>query len=275
MKKKRSVVVACLLSAIQTGLGLLYVGKPLIAVVIPIAALLLFLLARVTGLVFQPFGILTLIVVLVGGWIGVIAWSGIAAHRAGEVTLRRFQRWYVYVAFAVAVSFAIHVALVHRAVWLGYETYRLPSASMADTLISGDYIVDDSWYYRGGREPLRGEIVICAYPQTRGVNYVRRVIGVPGDLVEMRSGQVLINGVPLNEPYVIPGHNKKASELNLRYQVQPESYFVMGDNRDMSYDSRYAGAVARDSISGHVRSIWFSYVSSAGVRSDRIGMPVQ
>ncbi|MGA8708571.1 MAG: signal peptidase I [Steroidobacteraceae bacterium] len=274
MKKKRRVIVACLLSAIQAGLGLLYVGKPRMALVISTVPLLLFLLARVTGIIFQPWGMGALLLVVLVFWFGIIVWSGVAAHRSGEVTLSRLQRWYVYLAFWVTVLVAAQVVVAHRAQWLGFETYRLPSASMADTLIQGDFIVDDSWAYRL-KSPLRGEIIVCAYPSNTKVKYVRRVIGLPGETVEFKDGQVFINGLHLSEPYVMPEHNLRTINTSLKIQVPLVSFFVLGDNRDNSYDSRYQGPVYGKDVAGRVKSIWFSYGSEAGVRVDRIGTLVR
>ncbi len=95
----------------------------------------------------------------------------------------------------------------------------------------------------------RGDIILFYYPKDESKTYIKRVIGLPGEVVEVREGQVLINGQAIEEPYVLPQNNlSKFSELPK--QVPPDSYYVMGDNRDNSSDSRYWGTVPRKLVYG-------------------------
>jgi signal peptidase I len=272
MKRKRSVLFACALSVLQPGLGHLYVGKPLYAVAIPVAVLLVYLMVRLSGFIFQTWGAIALSFLLIAAWLVIILSSGSAAKRAGARDLSRYQRWYVYVGYFVVVWAAFQGALAHWSQWFGFETYHLPTASMADTLLSGDYIIADSWAYRAARQPQRGDLVICSFPASPRARYVRRVIGLPGDEIVNNGRHILINNVQLDEAYVAPTHNIKSSAISFYYLVPPDSVFVLGDNRDSSYDSREVGAVSRAAIFGHVRTIWFSYDSKIGIRVNRIGM---
>lgn len=95
----------------------------------------------------------------------------------------------------------------------------------------------------------RGDIVVFWYPKEPDKSYVKRIIGMPGETVEVRDGRVLINGTELEEAYLDDTHNQSLSPLSAK-KVEPHHYFVMGDNRDNSSDSRYWGLVPEKYIYG-------------------------
>jgi signal peptidase I len=121
----------------------------------------------------------------------------------------------------------------------------------------------------------RGDVVVFKYPEEPARDFIKRVIGLPGDTVELRDKKVLINGTPLEEPYVHfldpPGTTDEFREVTSfdvreRYgpvAVPPNQYFVMGDNRDNSQDSRYWGFLPRDYIKGKALVIYWSYDAGA------------
>lgn len=147
------------------------------------------------------------------------------------------------VALALLVRGALHI-------------YSIPSRSMAPTLEPGDQIVVTR-YLTGN--PDRGHVVV--FESSEGL-VVKRVIGVPGDLVDSRLGRVRIGGYTLAEPYVL----RSAATGAIDAQVVPaECYFVLGDNRDDSIDSRNRGVVPRDRIVGRARMVLWS---SASMRED-------
>jgi signal peptidase I len=171
------------------------------------------------------------------------------------------------------------------------QAFQIPSPSMENTLLVGDYLLVDKLCYGGGvgdhvmpyRRVQRGDIVVFHYPITPAQHFVKRVIGVPGDRVRLVNKQVFVNGVALKEPYahfsrpandlfrdnfprldVAPGETPEWWLL-LRKLVEdgqlivPEGhYFVMGDNRDDSYDSRYWGFVPGANIIGRPLLIYWS-----------------
>lgn len=143
-------------------------------------------------------------------------------------------------AIAVALGLAVRGAL---------HIYAIPSASMAPTLEPGDQIVVTP-YFRG--LPERGHVVVFESPSERGQLIVKRVIGTPGDLVDSRLGYVRVGGRTLAEPYVL----RPASAGAIGAQIIPaDSYFVLGDNRDDSLDSRSWGVVPRNLIVGRARLV--------------------
>lgn len=178
------------------------------------------------------------------------------------------------------------------------QAFQIPSPSMENTLLVGDYLLVNKLCYGSGgvgnflmpyRRIRRGDIVVFHYPVTPAQHFVKRVIGVPGDRVRLVNKQVFVNGVPLKEPYAhftrplndafrddFPRLDVAAGEtpewwLTLRKLVEdgqlivPEGYyFVMGDNRDDSYDSRYWGFVPAANIIGRPLLIYWSVRGEEG-----------
>jgi signal peptidase I len=178
------------------------------------------------------------------------------------------------------------------------QAFQIPSPSMENTLLVGDYLLVNKLCYGSGsvrnflmpyRRIQRGDIVVFHYPLTPAQHFVKRVIGVPGDHLRLVNKQVFVNGIPLQEPYahftrpandrfrddfprldVAPGETPEWW-LTLRRLVEdgqliiPQGYyFVMGDNRDDSYDSRYWGFVPRANIIGRPLLIYWSVRGDEG-----------
>ena len=173
------------------------------------------------------------------------------------------------------------------------QAFQIPSESMENTLLIGDYLLVDKLRYGGGgnwnrlmpyRQVQRGDIIVFRYPLNPSQHFVKRVVGVPGDRVRLINRQVYVNGNPLRENYVVhssPVHDAFRDEfprLNLPVPglegtwwlqmkklvdegelIVPEgNYFVLGDNRDESSDSRYWGFVPRENIIGRPLLIYWS-----------------
>jgi signal peptidase I len=178
------------------------------------------------------------------------------------------------------------------------QAFQIPSPSMEKTLLIGDYLLVNKLCYGGGsladsvmpyRPVRRGDIVVFHYPVTPALHFVKRVIGVPGDRIRLINKQVYVNGTPLKEPYIQltrPTNDvfrDSFPKLDIAPGVTPEwwiqlrklvengqlivpqgNYFVMGDNRDDSYDSRYWGFVPQANIIGRPLLIYWSVKGSEG-----------
>lgn len=146
----------------------------------------------------------------------------------------------VAIALAAAARAAVHI-------------YSIPSRSMAPTLEPGDQIVVTR-YFRGA--PERGHVIVFRSPSGSDELIVKRVIAIPGDLVDSRLGRVRIGGHTLPEPYLL----RAAASGSIEPQVIPaDSYYVLGDNRDDSLDSRSWGVVPRTHVVGRARMVlWTS-----------------
>ncbi|ADC89368.1 signal peptidase I [Thermocrinis albus DSM 14484] len=163
------------------------------------------------------------------------------------------------------------------------QAYNIPSGSMQPTLLVGDFILVNKLVYRFS-EPRRGDIVVFHWPKDPSIDFVKRIVGVPGDTVEIRGTQLYINGKPVPMRFVGRGNDMGSPVLKYEetlpngvthivqfYEDPPFPrmdfgpitipdgfYFVMGDNRDNSEDSRYWGLLPRENIVGKVFVIYFS-----------------
>jgi len=132
---------------------------------------------------------------------------------------------------------------------------------MMDTLQDREVMLVTKPEYIFG-QPQRGDVVICKYPN-RTENFVKRLIGIPGDTIEIKNDVVYLNGEALDEPYLTPARNDDGFSMDL-ITLGDDQYFVMGDNRDNSHDCRnmyngIPGTLTRSQIVGHVRCIIFPF----------------
>jgi len=154
-----------------------------------------------------------------------------------------------------------------------FQQSKIPTGSMIPTLLIGDYIMVNKHVYAPTsfawekkllpiRDIRRGDIIVFKFPEEPEKDYIKRVIGVPGDVVEVRHRDLYLNGVLQSEPYVQhispAGINIDADDYGPT-KIPPDRYFAMGDNRDNSRDSRSWGFVPRDYIKGRAFVIFWSY----------------
>jgi signal peptidase I len=153
--------------------------------------------------------------------------------------LNELRGWARDLVFAIAAAVIIVVFL--------YQPVKVEGTSMLPELVDQERIFVNKFVYRLDSIEA-GEIVVFWYPLDTSKSYIKRVVGVPGDVVEIRRGRVLVNGDPVNEAYV------PASFVDSRsfppIVVTPDHYYVLGDHRNQSNDSRMWGLVPRDNIYG-------------------------
>jgi signal peptidase I len=191
------------------------------------------------------------------------------------------------------------------------QPFRIPSGSMEPTLRVGDFLLVDKQSYAPGSEldrlllpparVKRGDLVVFHYPVEPWLRLVKRVVGLPGDRIRMRGGQVLVNGEVLEEPYAFyspsrpngfrddfPSLLEADPNVDLRWWIQlrgsvvdrdvivpADSYFVLGDNRNDSEDSRYWGFVPRSAIVGRPLLVYFTIPAAEDIRGNSVGKRVR
>jgi signal peptidase I len=167
--------------------------------------------------------------------------------------------------YTESIIIAVLLAMVIRTYLV--QAFKIPSGSMEDTLAIGDHLLVSKFLYGTKipfvdgkilkiRDPRQGDVIVFEYPEDPSKDFIKRVVGVPGDVVEGKDKKVYVNGKLYENPHEI--HKEKdiiPKEVNPRdtfapVTVPPDSYFVMGDNRDRSYDSRFWKFVRRDQIKG-------------------------
>lgn len=201
--------------------------------------------------------------------------------------------WEVVQVFLLAL---LMVMLIRNVV----QNYRIDGISMEPNFHDGQFLIVNRYAYCPGihleipivnvklfektwctNQPRRGDVIIFEYPRDPSRDFIKRVIGLPGETVELRRKVVHINGQPLEEPYVTllqpprPGGESSVFDLRESYGpvvVPPGHYFVMGDNRDNSRDSRYWGFLPGHYVKGKALFVYWSYdagpEAAAGARAD-------
>jgi signal peptidase I len=177
----------------------------------------------------------------------------------------------------------IAVIFVNFARIFVFQAFKIPTGSMEDNLKVGDHIIVNKFIYGPAPNSLKGfiplrdiqrtDIIVFRYPLQPDTDFVKRVIGMPGDILEIRDKKVSINGKQLDEPYVIhedstiyplqpalPEPYRSRDQFG-PYTVPPGQYFAMGDNRDRSSDSRYWGTVPRGMIKWRAFMLYWSFAS--------------
>ncbi len=160
--------------------------------------------------------------------------------------IKELVGWIVSILLIVAVSYLI-------VTFVGQRT-QVSGSSMETTLSDGDHLIVDKISYRF-REPQRYEIVVFPYRYEKNTYYIKRIIGLPGETIQIKDGQILIDGETYQENGEFPGI-ENAGVAETKVALDSGEYFVLGDNRNNSEDSRYAdmGNVKKRNIIGKV---WF------------------
>lgn len=187
---------------------------------------------------------------------------------------RDIRRKSVFREYFEAIVIAIILALFIRTFVI--QAFKIPSGSMLPTLLIGDHLLVNKFQY-GIRMPVtgqllvpikhpkQGDIIVFRFPKDRSIDYIKRVIGTPGDTVEIRDKKVYVNGNAIDDPHA---HLSSSTILSANASPRdnfgpilvPEGkFFVMGDNRDNSYDSRFWGFVDERDILGKAFILYWSW----------------
>jgi signal peptidase I len=185
--------------------------------------------------------------------------------------------------YAESIIIAVIMALFIRTFVV--QAFKIPTGSMEPNLLIGDHLLVNKFVFGPGgpervllpsRDIRRGDVVVFKYPEDPERDFIKRVIGLPGETIELRDRKVLINGTAVDEPYAhyLPRpdndalHEYTPDDVRDAYgpvQVPADAYFVMGDNRDNSQDSRYWGFLPRAHVKGRALFIYWSFEPDGGV----------
>jgi signal peptidase I len=186
-----------------------------------------------------------------------------------------------------AIVVAVILALFIRTFVV--QAFKIPSGSMMNTLLIGDHILVNKFIYGVKlpfvkktiipvHNPQRGDIIVFEFPEDPSKDFIKRVIGIGGDTIEIRNKQLIVNGTPVknihaiyNDPKIYDGRTQPRDNLG-PIKVPQGKLFVMGDNRDSSYDSRFWGFVDLSAVKGEAFIIYWSWdKENFGVRWNRLG----
>lgn len=192
--------------------------------------------------------------------------------------------------YVESILWAVVLALIIRTCVI--QSFKIPSGSMLDTLVIGDCLLVNKFIYGIKvpftdlrlpkiRDPKRGDVIVFKYPEDRSKDFIKRLIGTPGDQIQIRDKRVYINGNLYQNPQEVHKDPQiLPRELNQRdnfgpVRVPADGYFVMGDNRDNSYDSRFWGFVPQADVVGLAFIKYWSWDQSRWLpRWQRIGKPI-
>jgi signal peptidase I len=184
--------------------------------------------------------------------------------------------------YAEALIIALVLALFIRTFVV--QAFKIPSGSMLQTLQIGDHLLVNKFKY-GIHMPFMDryifefdgpdfqDVIVFEFPEDPSKDFIKRVVGKPGDVIEVRDKKFYRNGESLNEEYIQNTDDRVADSRDNfgPYTVPEGSYFVLGDNRDESYDSRFWGVVEREKILGKAWIIYWSWEGVSNIRWNRIG----
>jgi signal peptidase I len=195
------------------------------------------------------------------------------------------REWVESICVAVILAFFVRTFVV--------QAFKIPSGSMEPNLLIGDHLLVNKFVFAPTLTSLertllpidpirRGDIIVFKYPEDPTRDFIKRVIGLPGDTIEMHNKKVYVNGKPLDEPYahfIYPpdegasgAPDTETADLLREFApmtVPADNYFMMGDNRDNSQDSRYWGFMPRDYVKGKALFVYFSFGEGGGLANIR------
>ncbi len=282
----RNPIWAVLLSIAATGLGHIYCGRLLKGLILFFASFafapIIVLAAQNAASAFMLALVIGSLMLLLGVFIYALVDAGLLARRIrGGYQLRDYNRWYIYLLFiVVALSYPTNLASSIRGHVL--QAFKIPTQSMAPGILAGDRILLNKSIYKI-KPPHRGDVVVFIYPDDRRLYYIKRIVALPGDTIEIKNNKIMINDQPLSYRDITP---QPELNLNLDGAVQPQeennigrSYpilndsaqmenmsrisvphgacFVLGDNRSDSKDSRHFGPIPLADVKGRVDYIYW------------------
>ena len=295
IKHRRLPWLAVVLSWIMAGLGHIYCGRFVKGLIFTFLVCI-FIPVFFGALSVGPSSV-RVIVIILSFLISIVIWLAAiidswhtAKHTSASYTLKDYNRWYVYVLLVLmGTGGSTQIAFNIRTTLL--EAFRVPTASNYPTIVPNDRILANKLAYKN-RDPKRGNLIVFLNPEDRRQNYIKRVIAIAGDTVEIKDGQLYINdeqlqrqklaqsaldnikvevnGEPLegdifeetngNAHYKIflagPPHNQRTTDFT-KITVPEHHCFVLGDNRNLSHDSRHFGPVSLATVIGRADYLYW------------------
>ena len=285
-ENKRNPIFSGIFSLLVPGLGQLYNGQMKKSIVI--YSLWLFptiLIMPLFDLQYTFIGILIFAIISTIIYIFAFIDAIIISTRLKNYSLQNFNRWYIYILIilsATAISF-----LFDEESYLGINSFSFPTSSMEPTILNGDYLMVDLEYYEN-KDPKPSDIIIFDYPKQPELSYLKRCIAISGQVVEIKDKVVLVDEIKFPDDSLVqfkdPKIYKKDEGTNFfpiynnlgsrdcfgPIKIPEGKYFVLGDNRDNSSDSRYWGFVPRENIYGKAMFLYFSWDKKADSIFDKI-----
>lgn len=279
--RKRKPLIAAILSSVTPGLGQVYNGQIIKGLFLFLASNLFIVLLSFTGLQFSFYGLAALIMLSLLFWLAIVLEAFFAAKKIKEIPLKTYNKWSIYL---LIVFLTIGIDSVSTEFFiqdiLRIKGYKIFTSSMQPTLQKGEYIMTDLKHYRS-HTLKRGDLVVYKFPENPSEDSLKRVVALEGEKLEIKNRQVYINNTPLQEDYRTSALSRTdfPTKVSVSQGVLKDNHgpvivpwgtcFVLGDNRDNSYDSRHWGFLPIKNIKGKARYIYLSFDIT------RIGMNIK
>jgi len=272
LTKNRNPFFSSFLSLLVPGLGQLYNGELNKAVIFYLAQFALFIPLFAISLQYTPRGLFIILLIVVLFYFFAMGEATLQSFIKKSVDLKPYNKWYVYVLIIIIANLiAGGFNTVFRQSLIGIKPFYLPSASNVPTLLVGDQVIVDL----RKKSPIKGTFIVFKFPDDPKKDYLKRVIAIENDSLEIKNKHVFVNNIMLNEPYSVHEDNKilpknVSSRDNFGpIQIPSGKIFVMGDNRDHSFDSRFFGSIDKTAIIGTALYIYWARDKK------RVGMLIQ
>ncbi len=268
--------LAALLSLVLPGFGQFYVGDANRALGFLLAFALMGIPVIVVISLLLPIELTGVSVALatlasIGIWVYAIVDAWRQARRCDPFIPAAWQTRTVYTSVFLLIAFVLLPSVLGFVRQNLVQAFHIPNGSMSPTLATGDMLFANMNYNCPTclAAVKRGDVAIFVYPDNRTQYFVKRIVAMPGDTIEIDAGELIINGT------LTPDAFSGDASINMdEHQVAPGHVFVLGDKRNASRDSRHFGDVPLSDVVGRPRQIWFSN-GEEGVRWDRIGKSIQ
>jgi signal peptidase I len=270
MLRKRSAVLAGLANLIAPPLGHVYIGSPVRGLKIFASGLFLLTILGWCGAATSLWSFYLAQGLYLSVMLALIIDAAVVSLHRKEYELKPYNRWYTYIFLLLLIIGGLRLLVTFRFLMFGFDSNHFVSSNMVPAIEQGDFIASDTREFRFGAIPKRNDVITFRYPKNPSITYVQRVVGLPGERISINNGVVIIDGLPLDEPYVPATVKQQTFSLQMRDVNIPENaVFVLGDNRDHSNDSRFWGTLPVSMVIGKVTLVWFSGNTS------RVGLLLQ
>jgi len=304
--QERKPLFALALSLFLTGLGQVYNGKPRKGILLfSISIVFTFVLFQLSVVGPDNMLIFFLLLSLIASlgiyiWAAVDAWK--QAKRIGKnYTLKFYNKLYVYLLLVIVLNLFYSGRIISlQKMYFFALPYRMSTGSMIPNILPGDFVMADGRIDHSAKNHglQRGELVVFKFPKNRKIHFVKRVIGIPGDKIELKGLELYVNGEKRTGKEVTYSEGTRDGNINkgtvafseesdsgtyVVFYIEgtaredlnvtvPEGYcFVLGDNRDNSADSRHWGMVPLNDVVARAKQVYFSVNPKGGIRWGRIG----
>jgi signal peptidase I len=269
-KIKRKPIVAAILSSLAPGLGQLYNGQIIKGIIFLLSLILLPIIMFRLGLHHSFYGLAIILLIFMFLLLFIIGEAFYAATKKKEFILKGYNKWYIYLLIIFLINSTVLIPTNYLSKVLRFSAFKMPTASMVPTLHVGDHLIANLKYFRKYKVQRQG-LVMLQSPQDPAKIFIKRIIAFEGEKIEIKSKQVYINDVPLQEGYKIhlDGDVHPARDNYGPAVVPSDRCFVLGDNRDKSIDSRHWDSVPLKNIKGKPLYIYWAQDIT------RIGMKIE